>query len=101
MTKGILVAQSRPSSPSEGDAYHRWYHEVHVPELLALEGFVSARRMAALDGESFVAVYDVDDVEVAKGALTEAQASGALTAPTGVLLDPPPSVQWFIELVDV
>jgi hypothetical protein len=30
--------------------------------------------------------------------MAEAQAAGTMTRPTGVQLDPPPSVQWFVEL---
>jgi hypothetical protein len=100
--KGILLVQSRPasSSPDDVDAYHRWYDEAHIPEILALDGFTAARRLRTLDGESFLALYEVDDVEVAKAALTTAQSSGAMTRPAGVQLDPPPSVQWCTDLHD-
>jgi hypothetical protein len=96
--KGILVVQSRPTSPEDADAFHRWYDEFHVPEILGVDGFASARRFRSIDGESFLAVYEVDDVETAKAAMAEAQSSGAMTRPTGVQLDPPPSVQWFTDL---
>jgi hypothetical protein len=96
--KGILLVQSRPSSPDDPGDYHRWYDEVHIPEILALEGLTSARRLRAIDGESYLAVYEVDDVDVAKAAMADAQASGKMSRPSGVQLDPPPSVQWFTVL---
>jgi len=98
--KGLLLVQSRPSSPDDVDAYHRWYDEIHIPEILALDGFTAARRLWTLDRDSYLVVYDVDDVEVAKAALATAQSSGAMTRPSGVQLDPPPSVQWFADLDD-
>jgi hypothetical protein len=98
VTKGILVVQSRPSSPEELDAFHRWYDEVHIPEILTVDGFRSARRLRAADGASFLAVYEVDDVDAARAAMAEAGAAGRMTRPTGVRLDPPPTTQWFHDL---
>jgi hypothetical protein len=100
MAKGILLVQSRPSSPDDLDTYHRWYDETHIPEILAVDGFASARRLGAADGESFLVVYEVDDVDAAKAAMAAAQSAGTMTRPAGVQLDPPPSVQWFTELGD-
>lgn len=97
--RGILVVQSKPSSPEELEAFHHWYDEVHIPEILAVEGFRSARRFQAADGESYLAVYEVDDVEAAKAAMASASAAGQMTRPTGVQLDPPPTTQWFEERV--
>jgi hypothetical protein len=93
-----LIVQSFPSTPGDAATYHSWYDEVHLPEILALDGFVSARRLSALDGGSFVAVYEIDgDVEVAKANLTAAMGSGSMSRPSGVRTDPPPSVQWWSD----
>jgi hypothetical protein len=92
---GIMLVQSRPTSSDDAGEYHRWYDEVHIPELLAVSGFRSARRLRASDGESYVAIYEVDDLDAAKAALAEAQDGGVMTRPVGVQLDPPPTVQWF------
>jgi hypothetical protein len=100
MPKGILLVQSRPSSPADTDTYHRWYDETHIPELLAVEGFTSARRMQAEDGESFLVVYEVDDIEGAKAAMAAARAAGSMSPPQGLQLDPPPTVQWFADVGD-
>jgi hypothetical protein len=96
---GILVVQSRPSSPEEATDYHRWYVDVHVPEMLKIEGVVSARRLEALDGGSFLAVYEVDgEVVDVKEALANAQRSGSMSRPVGLQLDPPPTMQWFRDM---
>jgi hypothetical protein len=96
--KGIMLVQSRPSSPDDADAYHQWYDHVHIPEILGVDGFSSARRLRAADGESYLVVYEVDDIDTAKASMAQAQAAGTMTRPTGVQLDPPPSVQWFVSL---
>ena len=44
MAKGIMVVESEPVDPDAEDEYDRWYREVHIPELLAVPGFVGARR---------------------------------------------------------
>jgi hypothetical protein len=96
--KGILLVQSRPASTDEIDTYHRWYDETHVPEMLGVDGFVSARRLAALDDGSFAVVYEVADVEAAKAAFAAFGTSGNMSPPAGVQMDPRPTVQWFTDL---
>ena len=98
MPRGILLVQSQPASPADADEYHRWYDDVHIPEILGVDGFRSARRLRAADGESYVVVYEVDDVEMARAAMAEAQAAGTMTRPSGIRLDPPPTVQWLTDL---
>lgn len=96
--KGLMIVHSRPASEAEADVYHQWYDDVHIPELLAVDGFTGARRLAAEDGETFLTVYEVDDVEAAKAALAERRSAGSMTPPQGVQLDPPPTVQWYTAL---
>ena len=99
MPSGMLVVQSRPSSPEEAVDYHRWYVDVHMPEMLKVDGVVSARRLEAIDGGSFLAVYEIDgEVAKAKEALTEALRSGSMSRPVGLQLDPPPTMQWFRDM---
>jgi hypothetical protein len=96
MANGLLIVESRPATPGDPASYHRWYDEMHIPEILKLDGFVSARRLGAADGKSFVAVYEIEgDVDAARHALAAAQSSGALSPPSGVELSPPPVVRWF------
>jgi hypothetical protein len=97
MPKGYLIVKSQPS-PEQADAYHDWYENSHIPELLAVDGFVSARRLSAVEGDSYLAIYEVDDVDGAKAAMAEAQAAGTMTRPAGLQLDPPPVVEWYTEV---
>jgi hypothetical protein len=98
VSKGTMVVQARPESPEALERFDRWYDEVHIPELLTVEGFVSARRLRAADGESFLTIYEVHDVAAAQSALAAARTAGGMTPPDGLQLDPPPSVQWFEDL---
>lgn len=98
MPKGILLVQTRPATPDAADELNRWSDEVHIPEILGIAGFVAARRLRAADGQSFLAVYEVDDVDAARAAMANAQSAGKISPPVGVHLDPPPSVQWFRDL---
>jgi hypothetical protein len=98
VTNGILIVRSKPNSPEELAEFHRWYDEIHFPEILAVDGFLTARRFQAADGESYLAVYEVDDVDGAKAAMAEAGAAGKMTRPTGVQIDPPPTTEWFTDL---
>ena len=98
MPKGIMLVHSRPASPEELETYEHWYDEVHIPEMLAVDGFTSARRLRADDGESYVVVYEADDVDAAKAAMAARREAGTMARPQGVQLDPPPTVQWFTDL---
>jgi hypothetical protein len=98
MAKGKLIVTARPESPDALDTFNRWYDETHVPEVLGLPGFTGAQRYRNLDGESYVTMYDADDVEKAKAAMADFQRSGAMSMPVGVSMDPPPTVVWVEEL---
>lgn len=95
MSSGVLIVESSPSSDRDTPAYHDWYENTHIPEMLRIEGFVSARRLEAFEGGAFVVIYEIEgDPEKARAALGEAQASGRLSRPEGVRLDPPPKIRF-------
>jgi hypothetical protein len=99
MANGILIVESQPTSSEELDTYHDWYDNTHLPQILQVDGFVAARRLQSLGGDTFVVVYEIEgDVEAAKAALGEAQKSGAMSRPEGVQLTPPPSVRYFTSI---
>lgn len=96
---GVMIVETRCSSPEELESYHRWYDEVHIPEMLEVEGFRSARRFAAADGDSFLAIYEIDvDLPTAMAALDAARAAGDRSKPVGVATDPPPVIRFFESL---
>lgn len=46
--------------PAHELAFNRWYDNVHLPDLLACPGWLSARRYVALDGgPKYAAVYEI------------------------------------------
>lgn len=101
MPRGILFVESRPSSPERTEEYNRWYNEVHIPDVLRVPGFRSARRFAPVDGEGpFVAVYEIegDDLHAVFAGLAEAAQRGDVPISDAMEMDPPPSVR-LLELV--
>ena len=98
MTKSLLFVESSPASVELIEEYHRWHDQVHVPEMLTIDGFVSARRWRT-DGESFITLYEIDtDVDTARTNLRAAFADGRMTKPVAIQTDPP-AVMRYLGLV--
>jgi len=62
---------------SREDEWNQWYDEVHVPDILDVDGFVSATRWELVNptpyGANYLALYDVDiEPEVAQTNLNSA-----------------------------
>lgn len=96
MSKSVLLVESRPASPQLVDDYHKWHDDVHIPEMLTIDGFCSARRWRAEGGESFITLYEIDaDVDTAKASLRAAFQSGRMTKPVAVQVEPPPVMRYF------
>jgi hypothetical protein len=83
-----MVVESEPGDPDGEEEYNRWYRDVHIPELLAVPGFVGARRYRVRDdltrGETrkprYLTVYELeaDDLAAPLTAMrARSQASGA------------------------
>lgn len=95
MARGLMLVESQPL-PGEEATYHEWY-ELHLREMLAVDGVVAARRYRNLDDDgTFVAVYELDG-DIA--AVRERIAATPRTPPRGVCLDPPPRVR-VLEALD-
>ena len=83
MADHLLVAVSN-AQPGRDEEYSTWYETIHMPEVLALPGFVAARRYApsplSADGPNrYMAVYEIDgDVDVAMAGLMDAVRGGKL-----------------------
>lgn len=96
MPKGVMIVQSRPVSAGREDEYNEWYSSVHIPEILAVPGFTSARRYKALgpDGPVYVAVYDIeaDDIMTPVKELGARSASGQHSMSDALATDPPPVI---------
>jgi hypothetical protein len=83
MADHLLVAISN-AQPGREDEYSKWYETVHMQEVLALPGFVSAQRFAPAqppqDGSArYMAVYEIEgDADAAMGGLMSAVRGGKL-----------------------
>ena len=96
MANALMIVEARPASAEDEKAFHDWYDNTHIPELLQVPGFVSARRLRAADGDTFLAIYEVEgDIAAVQAAMADARGQGKMTAPVGVQMDPPPVVRWF------
>jgi len=96
MPKSVLLVESRPASPELVEDYNKWHDDVHIPEMLTIDGFSSARRWQAEDGGSFITLYEIDaDVETAKTSLRAAYQSGRMSKPVAVEVEPPPVMRYF------
>ncbi|MFJ9176088.1 aldehyde dehydrogenase family protein [Streptomyces sp. NPDC102360] len=95
MTKYVLHVESRPASEEALDAFNRWYDEVHLPEMVALDGFVSAVRYAPREpGGAYIAHYEIEgDPQQAMKNVTAAAADGRLHMSDVIRLDPAPRMQ--------
>ncbi len=59
-------------TPDQEEEFNRWYHEVHIPDVLKYPGCLSARRYQALSGEEkfqYMAVYEFKDQQTLEGFL--------------------------------
>jgi hypothetical protein len=99
MSKSLLFVESKPASADVVEQYHHWHDDVHIPEMLAVDGFVSARRWQT-DGESFVTLYEIDsDIDTARTNLRAALDGGRMSKPVAVETNPPP-VMRYLRLVN-
>src|SRR5262249_31266111 len=98
MAKSLLFVESSPAAPDRVEEYHRWHEHTHIPEMLNVDGFASARRWQT-DGESFITLYEIDtDVDTARANLKAALAAGRMSKPVAVQTQPPP-VMRYLSLV--
>jgi hypothetical protein len=101
MPKGIMYVETMPVSPDREAEYHQWYNDVHLPEIVSIDGFVSARRFAPIDENGpFIAIYelDTDDLEAAKKRLFALGQSGQMSSLELVQTDPPPVPRVYREI---
>jgi hypothetical protein len=84
MPKGILLVSTAPAGAERDQEYNDWYNDVHLPEVLKVSGFISARRFkkveSADDPVPYLAIYEVeaDDLSASVAALGAGVASGEI-----------------------
>ena len=68
MAKGVLIAAMDFSTVDEGE-FNDWYDTEHVPERQRVPGFLTLQRwIGAENPRQSVATYDLDTIEVLRGA---------------------------------
>ena len=100
MPRALMLVASSTTDPERVDDFHTWY-ELHVQELLALDGIDKATRWEAsphqlipgldsIDGRRFLALYEIecDDVEAMRDRINAT--SGDRTHSELLELDPLP-----------
>jgi hypothetical protein len=61
---GVILVTSVDITSGAEDEFNRWYNEVHLPEVLACTGFISASRYECTDGQPrYIAVYELESPE--------------------------------------
>jgi hypothetical protein len=50
MPKGVLLVQSQASDPDREEEYHKWYEEMHIPQLCEIPGITGVRRFSLVGG---------------------------------------------------
>jgi len=64
---GLLLATMEPPANLE-EEFQDWYDSEHFPERATCSGFLTAHRFTCIDGwPRYLAMYDLDDVEVLRG----------------------------------
>lgn len=91
MAKGIMYVESWPTSPDREQEYNTWYDEVHIPQLLTLDGIVGARRLRPVDGKGpYVAIYELEGDDLQAILDNMIANAGKLNMSDALLLDPAP-----------
>ncbi len=81
MAKHTLVVLTNAKDGAD-DAFNTWYNDVHIGDVLALDGFSAAQRFKLSDSQmpgisdvpyGYLALYeiDTDDINIPLNALTE------------------------------
>lgn len=62
---GAVMTMMVTVAPEDEQEFNRWYDEEHIPELLRIPGFRSARRLrSAIEAHSYLTLYELDDASV-------------------------------------
>ncbi len=69
----FYMVKSRPSEPAREAEYNSWYEDIDIPDVLAVPGFMRARRAIARDSTevlptdaTYAAFYDIDTADIDK-----------------------------------
>jgi hypothetical protein len=108
VTRAVYLVFANPAAEVSEDVFNKWYDDIHIPDVTAVPGVLSARRfranpsfsqLAAGVGEyRFLAIYEVesDHLEVVFASIKERVADGRIRMDgSPISLDPRPSTGVF------
>ena len=77
MAAKILMEVRVNISPDKEQEFNHWYNNVHVPEILAVPGFMSGRRFQRISGDEikYMALYELESLDALRSEAYE-QARG-------------------------
>jgi hypothetical protein len=99
-----MLTFSNPASPEVEAEYHRWYTDVHIPQLLGhIPGLNSAARYRCrgdAPAHRYLVIYDVDgEEEEIRRDIAARMADGTLDRSPALEREPPP-VMLFVDPID-
>lgn len=99
----LMLTFSNPAGPELEEEYHRWYSQVHIPQLLAhVPGLESAARYrcGSDSPHRYLTVYEVEgSEEQIRRDLAARMADGTLDRSPSLQRDPPP-IMIFVDPID-
>lgn len=107
MPRAVMLVHTNPIDDSRDEEFNAWYDNVHLPEVLGVDGFVAATRYRLSDAQlvpgdpaahRYLAVYEIDsdDLAATTKALAEAAAGGMFISDS-IELQPFPGVTLYEE----
>lgn len=100
MPRGVLIVCTHPV-PGREDEFNDWYTNVHIGEVAALPGFVSARRFGPAHADApYVAIYEMesDDLDKTLADMRAVAASGGMNMSDALSREPAPSALMVTEI---
>ena len=77
--QAIFLVYTDLSDPQYEEEFNAWYNTEHLPELLALPGFLDAARyVATRGGPKYLAAYDLESIDAMQTARVQGPATDAL-----------------------
>jgi antibiotic biosynthesis monooxygenase (ABM) superfamily enzyme len=64
--KGRILMEIRVNiAPEKEQEFNQWYNNVHVPEIVAVPGFISGRRFQRVSGDEikYMALYELESLD--------------------------------------
>ena len=108
--RGLMMVFSNPTSSAHEAAFHQWYDDTHLHEVLQVPGVVAARRyeydedqMLPGDnplGRDFLAVYEIEAEDLQYVRDTMMATSAERTHSDALQLDPLPVIMMFRQIGD-